>query len=202
MLRPRTTSHHKEDVACVAAVSGQCRNGWKQMLEFENSQITGGVCPAGCQSKLNDAYANCRGCSWDSSSPPQYESAYESPQYGSLISLRISFDVENGPGPVQWQNGTFCESYTAPPGGVSERFGCDKTATRLCSGSLNEWQMETNGCSCRQKVVELLLDRLVLQVGRVPPRVVPNAAPQKSAAQVFAFSPILMDGDSCCYCKT
>ena len=112
--------------------------------------------------------------------------------YEDSVTLRISFDVENGPGPVQWQNGTFCESYTAPPGGVSERFGCDKTATRLCSGSLNEWQIETNGCSCRQKVVELLLDRLVLQVGRVPPRVVPNAAPQKSAAQVFAFSPILM----------
>ena len=30
VLRPRTTSHHKEDVACVATVSDQCRNGWIQ----------------------------------------------------------------------------------------------------------------------------------------------------------------------------
>ena len=34
--------------------------------------------------------------------------------YEDSVTLRISFDVENGPGPVQWQNGTFCESYTAP----------------------------------------------------------------------------------------
>ena len=65
----------------------------------------------------------------------------------------------------------------SPPGGVSERFGCDKTATRLCSGSLNEWQIETNGCS-------------------VPAEgsgtVTGSAGPQKSAAQVFAFSKILM----------
>ena len=28
VLQPRTTPHHKEDAACVTAVSEHCRNGW------------------------------------------------------------------------------------------------------------------------------------------------------------------------------